>query len=888
MSTLDLSRESTDFQKHYAGVRMQQGRVLTDDDFNEAAILDAEDMRRTKLDALGAFGSPDDGFLPYVMQLSQDRIRFLLNKGTLYLGGLRLDLAADEAFEFQKDWLTFDTARDWPIAPGSQDHRVDLVWIEAWQQPVTATEDRELFEPALGGPDTSGRMRTMRRVHVIPDIGYYYCELAWERACQIWASEGAIGDDMELASSAKLTVSYTAPPTSENLCNPATSGDYLGAENQAIRVQAIDATHFTWGFDNAAPLYRARVTQASATSLSVQLLSFPKDALHWPLVDQVVELLPCGAELSNGEKLAEGAGHLTKVTGIEPDTQSFTVPSAAAAPRGDLVFVRVWNRGEDLSSPAAIPLTTGTLGHTGLAVAFKGGAPRPGDYWIIAARPSTPDVITPWSLQAAAGAPPRGIKRYRAPLGLIRWSPGRAEVIDCRPLIRPLASLRCCEELVAKPGPGWHLIFNRIAAGQDASICFPPGNYPMSGVVNIVGKGRLRLRGAGAASRLKAFGNEAVLRFTECDGVDISDLYVFGGNLVQAGLGGAITIQNVPQVSLRKVFARCKGDRNRERACVRIESDSPDKASRVSVIDCAFYVGHLQVGLLLLNVKQAQVRGNRFVPSGPEVEKLQTLLKDETFCTNLAQSSLVWIRNAEQEVPEDQKVRILHDGKEPVLFTADEALARLWRSYIDEEGRTYAPDQGGYMRIHYMRKLQRFLGGSWQNLMKSRFSPWINAIAQHNRAVIGQAIVAGGVQAESLVIESNEIEGAVQGVHVGLSHQTDQRNLATADIVRRVVIRQNHVHSVLCAGAPQERHGIFVGNAQSATIAENFLTLERLPGVRHLPMEGIRVFGHLGEMVLITGNHLQGFSTPISRVARGSEPSDAQRVVRDNYPPENR
>ena len=41
MSSIDLSRQVDESLKHYAGVRMQQGRVLTDDDFNAAASLDA-------------------------------------------------------------------------------------------------------------------------------------------------------------------------------------------------------------------------------------------------------------------------------------------------------------------------------------------------------------------------------------------------------------------------------------------------------------------------------------------------------------------------------------------------------------------------------------------------------------------------------------------------------------------------------------------------------------------------------------------------------------------------------------------------------------------------------------------------------------------------------
>jgi len=45
MPNIDISRDATDLRKHYDRVQMQQGRVLTDDDFNEAERLDAEDAR---------------------------------------------------------------------------------------------------------------------------------------------------------------------------------------------------------------------------------------------------------------------------------------------------------------------------------------------------------------------------------------------------------------------------------------------------------------------------------------------------------------------------------------------------------------------------------------------------------------------------------------------------------------------------------------------------------------------------------------------------------------------------------------------------------------------------------------------------------------------------
>src|SRR4051794_26289017 len=92
MATEDISRNATSPKKRYSGVRMQVGRVLTDDDFNDAARIEEEDERRSRLDLIGAAGSADSGFA-----LSNPRINasgsfdFDVGAGTLYLGGLRLE-----------------------------------------------------------------------------------------------------------------------------------------------------------------------------------------------------------------------------------------------------------------------------------------------------------------------------------------------------------------------------------------------------------------------------------------------------------------------------------------------------------------------------------------------------------------------------------------------------------------------------------------------------------------------------------------------------------------------------------------------------------------------------------------------------------------------------
>jgi hypothetical protein len=533
MSTIDLSRQATDPRKHYAGVRMQQGRVLTDDDFNEAAALDAEELRRTRLHAIGAYGTPDAGFLPSNFAVVGGRLDFTLSVGNLYLGGVRLEMHAPEHFLLQKDWLDFDPATDGAGAPANGATRTDLVWIETWQQPVTAIEDSELFEVALGGPDTSTRWRTMRRVHLAQGVTDTDCADAWATVSAGFAALGLMTQEFELATSAALRVSFTAPAGTGDLCAPPLPGGYLGAENQAVRVQMVDATHYTWGFDNASPLYRVQLSPKNGQMVKLTLLNQPRDAVHWPLTGQVVELLPWSAALANGERVAEVAGLICKVAvSYNPDDHTLELDTAVPASFGtrwkarsdkaeffdgsaaeDFFYLRVWNRGDDLASPAAIPIATAALGNTGLQIAFTGGPLRRADHWIIAARPAAPDVVVPWVLGLVGGAAPNGIRRWRAPLALLEWSTvggvTTATVLhDCRPPFLPLTRLRGCCTVTVGDGTQSFGMYASVQAAIDAlppnggCVCVLPGLYTEA--VRIQGRRNVTLHGCGPRSRIRA------------------------------------------------------------------------------------------------------------------------------------------------------------------------------------------------------------------------------------------------------------------------------------------------------------------------------------------------------------------------------------------------
>ena len=143
---MDISRVTFDPRKHYTGVRMQQGRVTVDDDWNENERIEDEDRRRARVHIIGPHGSPDNGFRIANPQVTAAGIDFDIEEGCFYLGGLRLDNEVVRRFVLQLDWLQK------PSVPGPPDDRTDLVYLESWRQGVSAVEDSELFEVALGGP----------------------------------------------------------------------------------------------------------------------------------------------------------------------------------------------------------------------------------------------------------------------------------------------------------------------------------------------------------------------------------------------------------------------------------------------------------------------------------------------------------------------------------------------------------------------------------------------------------------------------------------------------------------------------------------------------------------------------------------------------------------
>ncbi len=453
----DRARVSYDPARHWRAVISQQGRVALEADANEATSIAVASARAQLLDVIGpagaALAAPGDPGGYNVTAISATGTftgDLSISAGAVYVGGERAVLDVPVTYSAQPDWLDSAGDRLWvAAAPPTGGNGSEIVYLLLRDQEVSAVEDPALREVALGGPDTSARLRLVQRIVRQPTAqGSASAPFADPDLLSTWASLGLSLDPatMRLHSAARLQV----------------QGNYVGAENQLIRVQiaSVDPAGnptLVWGFDNASALYRVTPdpTGDPSRATTLTLIDAPVDVYHQPVAGQTVELLESAAQLSPTDTsghIAATAGTVTTLTatgGYQPDSGRVILSTSIAVPgpNSPPLYLRVWQGTAVLSGGSA------TLGDTGLQVTLSlapagQGAPVPtyhvGDYWTFAVRPGTSAPIYPARI-AQSPQPPEGPSLWAFPLAFVQWASGKPTVTDCRPrfdnLVDTLAAL---------------------------------------------------------------------------------------------------------------------------------------------------------------------------------------------------------------------------------------------------------------------------------------------------------------------------------------------------------------------------------------------------------------------------------------------------------------
>jgi len=463
----DYSRQAFDPLKNYGAVWLQQGRPLTDRDWNEQS---AAVNRRAQAGTLDASG-------PVLVSVeTPDAFKImpglLIGRGRMYVDGLLADnhgtgvqkwdtmlaeLFGADAIPFNNQ-PHFPTAAAPPATGGPY-----LIYLDVWNREVTQFEDSKLVEIALG-VDTTTRGQTVWQVKFLDSIGA-------GTTCATPLDQIAAWGAATAPSAGRLTTA-TAPVPNLDPCLVPPMGGYKGLENQLYRVEVhtpgpLGTATFKWSRDNAS--VEARVTRL-IDQFNIVVDSVGKDDVLRFSDGDWIEITDDWREL-NGQ-----AGELHKIKvggGVDDATRTITLDKQLTAGllgpvdgQGNLDItrnarIRRWDQKgkilaqngstqadlDDPASPGAIVIPAGGLSlrlEDGIIVTFSvdpaGGNFYVGDYWVFAARAADA------SIEILNNAPPRGIHHHYAKLAIYTPPSG---LEDCRPR---KTEEECCCTVVVSPG----------------------------------------------------------------------------------------------------------------------------------------------------------------------------------------------------------------------------------------------------------------------------------------------------------------------------------------------------------------------------------------------------------------------------------------------------
>jgi Family of unknown function (DUF6519) len=754
-----------------------------------------------------------------------------------------------------------------PFDAGDPDHvtagayRVEL---DVWLRHLTPVERPAIREVAIGDAESATRLKVVWQLRLVAAGG---------------VGGGSCSTGVPPAPGALLASTVPGPPADEACVLPDEAG-YRGLENQLYRVEVheVSSARITlkWQRDNASIASRV-LTLGTTLQLEDMHRDDERGFASAPFVEVTDEAL----------ELEQSVGDLLAV--VTPDKVHRTVtvaapPTLARRDRG--AIARRWDGRIDVDVPGAgagnpVPL------ENGVQVALAPGELRPGDYWLIPARTSnsagggtitwpTGDDGTPLA------QPPHGVRHSATPLALVDTDGTRfiaGAVRECRSLFPPLTAITAADVSVdgtacgiegattvqeavdalcarastggvctvsAVPGAGWESVFDAVPDGADAQVCFPVGEYPVDGPVQISGKGHLVVHGAGAGSILRASGSDPVLVFVRCASVRIEALTVAGerDDKPKKGLGASLTFDSCGEVTVRDCRVSCAPDATRLRACIRTTGGS------VLIESTRFGVGDRQCGLVAIDATSVVVRGNAFRivarQSGPGGR--------ESFspAEKLLARRLLFSELGTKATAGGSRVAVSVGGR-PMTFATTPTVSSTWGTLLE----------ASYPSMRHFRKsVDKVLRNAFSENPAEEVRPLasflVNRVVSRRIAVMSQAIVVAGRVADRVVVDGNMIDAAVQGVHVGASHE-DQPRVGSVDRVGSVTVSDNTIHVVVPPEGARGRHAIFVGNADRLRITGNDLSYAGEAEGDRIRTEGIRVYGFIGRAMTLRDNVVDSF-----------------------------
>lgn len=467
----DYSRFNDITRKHRAALRMQQGRVQLDSDFNELVDILTTRDRLQALDTFGRSAVPRETSRDAFKLTAAGSDNLLIGKGRMYIDGLLVESFGDPATGDPDSYLQQPfVPNPFPLTSFAGNSQV---YLDVWQREITAIEDPSLLDPALGDIDTATRLQTVWQVRFMPSRNPNE-----PLTCASQPGRHSAG---------RLTVTPAPSTKLPDLCEPPDTPGFYDIENRHYRVQIHDVpggntARYKWSREGASVVSRVSnietitVNQQNVTRLTVNRIG--RDAvLRFTPLDWI-EVMDDVADLTTM------SGPMAQVTDIDEANLTITLDRAIPAiPLGNHPRVILWNQQAGVDSDGLLWVMPGQTVplERGLAITFTLDPPaevfRRGDYWLFPARMADP-MAAP--LDRARPLP----EHHFAPLGMISCDPatGQLEVLeDCR-VLWPDCDCACAACVTPEShNPGGRLTIQqaieKVKKKGGGTICVHAGLY---------------------------------------------------------------------------------------------------------------------------------------------------------------------------------------------------------------------------------------------------------------------------------------------------------------------------------------------------------------------------------------------------------------------------
>lgn len=499
----DFTRETFKSAKHYWGVLRQQGRVDLDADWNEQIRIGRYHFMRRTADLIGPAGGPaeDAGF-----EIGVEDGPVSIRRGRYYVSGILCENDADVDLTGQGD----NPGEPLPTTAG-----LHLAYLDVWDRHVTALDDPQIRETALGGPDTANRARTVWQVKTThladstPELDAAVAALAAARSAEDPVAEAAalqqirelahsaycdapldpLGGSLESGTGTLAARAGDMTDAAGDPCRFEPGGRYRRLENRLYRVEIHDpdSKNFKWSRDNGSVVLSIEEflvdNPGDTQTQRVRVRRLGVDEVQALKRDDWVEIV------GDDEELTGVPGKMARVTN-QPDPSDRILELSEVVNVRDPELhpkVRRWDMRVDVGLVKIKQVWTPL--EDGVEVKFGSGTFHTGDYWLIPARTNTADVEWPphpsYPGEDVTGdpeqLPPMGIERHRAPLAvLVHDGTALVAAVDLRRMF-PAATDQAA--LFYAGGDGQEPELPAGVLPQPLQVAVAAGNRPVSGVL---------------------------------------------------------------------------------------------------------------------------------------------------------------------------------------------------------------------------------------------------------------------------------------------------------------------------------------------------------------------------------------------------------------------